>query len=148
MTTTTMRPPRLQRKQRRRLQQRIRPRGGKAGKLQGDLRPPAARFTRSQYKHKHTLAFWTLKRSRTFFWLRAALCWKVFTIRKIKFTCYCRKCHRYIKPNSKLPMLTQGIRADAANAMNNPTSDMFATAQDMCLDTLYAAVKWRETERK
>jgi len=31
--------------------------------------------------------------------------------------------------------------------MNNPTSDMFATAQDMCLDTLYAAVKRRRGRR-
>jgi hypothetical protein len=37
-------------------------------------------------------------------------------------------------------MLTQGLRADAAAAMNNPTPDMFATAQNMCLDTLFAAV--------
>lgn len=47
---------------------------------------------------------------------------------------------RFVKPTSKLPMLTQGLRADAAAAMNNPTPDMFATAQNMCLDTLFAAV--------
>jgi hypothetical protein len=46
---------------------------------------------------------------------------------------------KYIKPPSKLPMLTQGIRADLADAMRAPALPMFDAAQKLVLDTLFAA---------
>jgi len=46
---------------------------------------------------------------------------------------------KFIKPPSKLPMLTQGIRADIANDMSSPSISMFDAAQKLVLNTLFAA---------
>ena len=46
----------------------------------------------------------------------------------------------YIRPPAKLPMLTQGVRKDIEDAINDPQENMYAAAQKLVLKVLFTSV--------
>jgi hypothetical protein len=57
------------------------------------------------------------------------------------FAFACKRLYKaYIRPPAKLPMLTQGVRRDIEDAINDPQKDMYCAAQSLVLKVLFSSV--------
>jgi hypothetical protein len=57
------------------------------------------------------------------------------------FAFACKRLYKaYIRPPAKLPMLTQGVRKEIEDAINDPHKDMYCAAQSLVLKVLFTSV--------